>query len=209
MTDADLRLWIGRYALHVREQETHLTDLDAAIGDADHGTNLCRGLDKAESALEGVAGGDLRACAKGIGMAMMTTVGGASGALLGTFWMRAAQAFPEVAEVDGRGVLAALEAGVNGIKERGKAEPDDKTMLDVWLSATEALKDALDQGQPLAAGLSVAAEAAWQEAERTVPLRARRGRASYLGERSIGHMDPGSASTALFFESGSEALGQR
>ena len=199
MTEEELRLWIRRFAARVREDESRLTELDAAIGDADHGGNLRRGLDKAEAALEDLPAGDLQATARKVGMTMMSTVGGASGALWGTFWLRVAQALPAADRVDDEGLLRALDAGVFGIRERGKAEPDDKTMLDVWTAATHALRSRVEEGQGLAQAMKAAAEAARAETERTVPLQAKKGRASYLGERSRGHMDPGSLSTAHFW----------
>lgn len=209
MTDADLRMWIGRFAARVRDEEAHLTELDAAIGDADHGANLRRGLDKAETALKDTPAGNLQATAKTVGMTMMSTVGGASGALLGTFWMRLAPQLPPGPDADDAAFVAGLEAGVAGIRERGKAEAGDKTMVDVWLVGTKTLREEVDAGESFAAALQKASDAAGREAERTVELVARRGRASYLGERSRGHMDPGSRSTVLFFESGTEALADR
>lgn len=199
MTDGDLRRWLEAFAQRVQGDEAHLTELDAAIGDADHGSNLRRGLEKAVTALEETVSGDLQATAKKIGMTLMSTVGGASGALWGTFWLRVAQHLPASSEVEPDILLNALEAGVAGIRERGKAEPGDKTMLDVWLVAVRTLQKTLHEGRSLDEALGYAARAALEEAERTVPLMARRGRASYLGERSRGHMDPGSLSTAYFW----------
>lgn len=201
MTDADLRHLIEAFAQVVQRQAQHLTDLDAAIGDADHGTNLSRGLQKSLEALAQVPEGDVQAIAKKVGMTMMSTVGGASGALWGTFMLRAAGQLPAAAHAAAEEALRALDAGIAGMRERGKAEPGDKTMLDVWLAAQERVRDRMAAGDSPAAALAQAAAAALEAAERTVPLAARRGRASYLGERSAGHMDPGSLSTVYFWQS--------
>jgi phosphoenolpyruvate---glycerone phosphotransferase subunit DhaL len=200
---AGLTAWIGEFARLVREQRDELTRLDAAIGDADHGANLDRGLTAAMSALEAEAPTEPAAVLKTVATTLIRTVGGASGPLYGTFFLRASGA---LGGGDGAAFAAALRAGLDGVAARGKAVPGDKTMLDALGPACDALEQALAGGQSLAEGLHVAAKEAARGRDATVPMVARKGRASYLGERSAGHQDPGATSAALLVEAAATTL---
>jgi dihydroxyacetone kinase-like protein len=202
---AGLEAWIREFARSVVEHRDELTTLDSAIGDADHGTNMDRGMSAAVAALEAAPPADPAALLKQVGMTLVSKVGGASGPLYGTFFLRMAGALgtgPADDETFGR----ALRAGLDGVVARGKAEPGDKTMLDALVPACDALDAALAAGQPLDQALAAAAEAARKGRDATVPLIARKGRASYLGERSAGHQDPGATSTALLLDAAVSAL---
>jgi dihydroxyacetone kinase-like protein len=198
VTEAQVRDWIRRFADAVAEHRSELVRLDTAIGDGDHGTNLDRGMRKAVEKLETVESGDIGADLKAVGMALVSSVGGAAGPLYGTLFLQMGNATAGREELDLAGWTAALEAGLNGVKARGKAEPGDKTMVDALLPALEALRDAGDLGR--------AADAAEEGMKATIPLEARKGRASYLGPRSIGHQDPGATSSYLLMRSAAEAL---
>lgn len=196
--------WIADYAQVVAEQADHLTDLDRAIGDGDHGSNMNRGMKKAAALAESEEFAAADAYLKKVGMTLVSTVGGASGPLYGTFFLRMGGALAGVADADAAQVGAALRAGVEGILARGKAQLEDKTMYDAWAPALEAYDAAAGDG--LKAALEAAAEAAARGRDATEPLIARKGRASYLGERSRGHIDPGAASTTLLLESAARTL---
>jgi phosphoenolpyruvate---glycerone phosphotransferase subunit DhaL len=190
--------WMAEIAETVKDRRDYLTQLDAAIGDGDHGVNMDRGFEAVGKALAGQDGsvppGKLLIIA---GKTLVSTVGGASGPLWGTAFRRAGRALGDSEEIGERDLLAALEAGLDGVVELGAAQPGDKTMVDALRPAIDALQAALDQGEPLDQALASAADAAEEGARATVPLQARKGRASYLGERSIGHQDPGATSAAL------------
>jgi phosphoenolpyruvate---glycerone phosphotransferase subunit DhaL len=202
---AGLTAWVGEFARLVREQRDELTRLDAAIGDADHGANLDRGLTAVMSALEAESPTDPAAILKTVATTLIRTVGGASGPLYGTFFLRASGA---LGGGDDAAFAAALRAGLDGVAARGKAVPGDKTMLDALSPACDALEEALADGQSLAEGLHAAAKGAARGRDATVPMVARKGRASYLGERSAGHQDPGATSAALLVEAAATALGR-
>ena len=196
---ADLEAWVRRSAELIGEHAEELTELDAAIGDADHGTNMKRGLAAAVDAVG--AGGFTAADAllKKVGTTLVSTVGGAAGPLYGTFFLRTGGALSgqdgiDARALDAQALAGALEAGVGGIAARGRATTGEKTMLDAWSPALEALRTHPDD---LAAGVAAAARAAAEGRDATKPMVATKGRASYLGERSAGHIDPGAASTAL------------
>ena len=191
---ADLATWVRRSAALIAEYAEELTDLDAAIGDADHGTNMKRGLAAAVDAVG--AGGFTAADAllKKVGTTLVSTVGGAAGPLYGTFFLRTGGALSGQDGIDARALAAGLEAGIGGIAARGRATTGEKTMLDAWSPALEALRA---HPGDLAAGVAAAAQAAAEGREATKPMVATKGRASYLGERSAGHIDPGAASTVL------------
>jgi dihydroxyacetone kinase-like protein len=200
-----LEAWIRAFARAVAEHRDELTELDSAIGDADHGTNMDRGMSAAVAALEAAPPADPAALLKQVGMTLVSKVGGASGPLYGTFFLRIAGALgtdPADAETFAR----ALRAGLEGVIARGKAEPGDKTMLDALVPACAALDAALAAGQRLGPALEAAATAARDGRDATVPLVARKGRASYLGERSAGHQDPGATSTALLLDAAASTL---
>jgi dihydroxyacetone kinase-like protein len=194
---AFLRRWLNTATDAVDREAPRLTELDSPIGDADHGTNMRRGFLAARAAVEqeppDTPGGVLVA----VGRQLISTVGGASGPLYGTLLRRAGKELGDEPAVPAARLRDALRAGVDGVAQLGGAAPGDKTMLDALLPAIDALTGALDAGGSTADALAAAATAADQGAEATTPLRARKGRASYLGERSIGHQDPGATSAAL------------
>ena len=175
----------------------HLTELDSAIGDADHGINMSRGFGKVREKLASGTYGDLGAVFKDVGMTLMSSVGGASGPLYGTLFMRMSMKLAGRQEADVSSLAGALEVGLRVIVALGKAQLQDKTMVDALTPAVEALKKASDDGADLCGALESAVAAAQSGMEATVPLVARKGRASYLGERSAGHQDPGATSTFL------------
>lgn len=194
MDTTQFSAWITRFAELVVEQEAHLTELDSAIGDADHGVNLARGCKAALAALDApTLGGQ----AKGVAMAMLSAVGGTTGPLYGTLFLRLSTTVGAVSETSPEQFVAGLRAGLDGLVARGKAELDDKTMVDALSPAIEALEAGLDDW-PAATRAAAAAAAAGRD--HTVGLVARKGRASYLGERSAEHMDPGAASAALLLQ---------
>jgi dihydroxyacetone kinase-like protein len=197
--------WMKRFAAEVAENRAYLTKLDGAIGDGDHGTNMDRGMKKALERLEATDSDDIGGSLKAVGMALVSSVGGAAGPLYGTLFLQMGQATAGKSELDLAGFTEALDAGVRGVIKRGKAEPGDKTMVDALLPALEALRAA--DGEDVAAALQRAAEAAREGMEATVPLVARKGRASYLGERSAGHQDPGATSSHLLLKTAAEAAG--
>ena len=197
---AALRDWISRFSGAMTDKREWLTELDSAIGDADHGANMARGMTAVVEKLGANAPATADELLKSVGMTLVSSVGGASGPLYGTFFLRMGMAAGAVGSLDGPAVAAALRAGLDGIVARGKPEAGDKTMYDAMAPAVDALDAALADGAELAAALAAAADAAAAGRDATLPLVARKGRASYLGERSAGHLDPGAASTALLFE---------
>lgn len=200
----DLLAWLGSFSDAVHENTGYLTELDSAIGDADHGANLTRGVDAVMAALAGPDAerpDDASALFSKVGMTLVTSVGGASGPLYGTFFLRFGTTAGDAATLDGPALLAALRAGLEGIVTRGRAQAGDKTMYDALAPAVAALDAALGAGEPLPAAARSAADAAAEGRDATRDLLARKGRASYLGERSIGHIDPGAASSTLLVES--------
>jgi len=176
--------------------------LDTAIGDGDHGTNLDRGMKKAVEKLDGTEAADIGTDLKAVGMALVSSVGGAAGPLYGTLFLQMGTAAAGKDELDLDGWTAAVEAGVKGVQARGKAQPGDKTMIDALLPAVDALR----QGGELADALGRSADAAEDGMKATIPLEARRGRASYLGPRSVGHQDPGATSSAMLLRAAAETL---
>jgi phosphoenolpyruvate---glycerone phosphotransferase subunit DhaL len=198
--------WMKRFAAEVAANRAYLTKLDGAIGDGDHGTNMDRGMKKALERLETTDGDDIGASLKAVGMALVSSVGGAAGPLYGTFFLQMGQATAGKSEIDLAGFTDALDAGVQGVIKRGKAEPGDKTMLDALGPALEALRGS-GSDDDVAGALDRAAEAAREGMEATVPMVARKGRASYLGERSAGHQDPGATSSHLLLKTVAEAVG--
>jgi len=193
--------WVRRTAQVVAENREELIELDRQIGDGDHGENLTRGFTAVLAKLDALDAppGDVGAVLKLVATTLMSTVGGAAGPLYGTAYLRAAKV-TGLPELDSPAVVAMLEAGLEGIVVRGKAATGEKTMVDAWSPAVEAAVAAADAGASPAAVLAAAAEAARGGAEATTPLVATKGRASYLGERSAGHQDPGATSSALILE---------
>jgi phosphoenolpyruvate---glycerone phosphotransferase subunit DhaL len=203
--DADeVVAFVRAYAAVVAEHRVELIRLDAAIGDADHGENMDRGMRAAVAALDAldgpaVGGRTPAEVFKTVAMTLISKVGGAAGPLYGTAFLRAATALGGKDVLDARDVAAAFDAALAGIQARGKAEVGDKTMVDAWSPAAQAARDLAEVGSPLQEILRAAAQAAEDGMRNTVPLVARKGRASYLGERSAGHQDPGATSTWLLF----------
>jgi dihydroxyacetone kinase-like protein len=204
ITRADFSRWLMAYANRIAANSAYLTELDSAIGDADHGTNMERGFQEVLLKLPGFADQDIGAICKAVGMTLVSTVGGASGPLYGTFFLQMGAAAAGKRELSLADWAAALEAGVEGIHRRGKANPGDKTMLDSLLPAVAALQEAISRGATLAEALAGSEQAARQGMLDTIPLVARKGRASYLGERSAGHQDPGATSAHLLVEAAME-----
>ncbi|MFJ3957440.1 dihydroxyacetone kinase subunit DhaL [Arthrobacter sp. NPDC090010] len=195
--------WMRRAATVLSDNRMALIELDRVIGDGDHGENMERGFTAALAKLEEQPPATPGAVLKSVAMTLMSKVGGAAGPLYGTAFLRASTALGDAAEADSAAVLAALTAARDGIVARGKAEPGDKTMIDAWTPAVEAA-EASATADP-AALLASAAAAAARGAEATEPLVAHKGRASYLGERSAGHRDPGAQSTALILQAAADA----
>jgi dihydroxyacetone kinase-like protein len=198
--------WIERYAAHIAEQKDYLTQLDAAIGDADHGANMHRGFKAVLVKTADQATGDIGGFLKLVAMTLISTVGGASGALYGTFFLQASSVANGKSELTPVEFAGVLEKGLAGIVLRGKAAIGDKTMVDALQPGIKSYKRAVEAGEPLKTALSAAVAAAEEGLKSTIPLVARKGRASYLGERSAGHPDPGAASTMLLFRAAAETL---
>lgn len=196
----DVVAWITLAAGRLAEAKVYLTELDSAIGDADHGINMDRGFQAVVAKLPTLPQGDVGGLCKGVGMALMSTVGGASGPLYGTFFRRIGAVTAGKAEIDIADLAAGLASAVEGIQALGKAEPGDKTMLEALIPARDALRAGVDEGTAPADVLAAGVAAAEQGMVATIPLVARRGRASYLGERSAGHQDPGATSSHLLLK---------
>ena len=194
---AALGRWIREFARLIADHKEMLTELDSAIGDADHGINMHRGMTAVLTTLEGESPGRPSELLKRTGMTLVSTVGGASGPLYGTAFLRMSTTVGDAEELDGNDLAKMLRAALEGVVQRGKASPGDKTMLDALGPAVEALESAIADGQPLAEALDAAVRAAEEGRAKTIPMVARKGRASYLGERSAGHQDPGATSVAL------------
>jgi phosphoenolpyruvate---glycerone phosphotransferase subunit DhaL len=194
--------WMSAFADEMSEHRQELVRLDTAIGDGDHGTNMNRGMQKALEKLQTAEPADAGAVLKTVAMTLISTVGGAAGPLYGTLFLQLGNALAGESEVDLAGFAAAWRKGLEGVQSRGKAELGDKTMVDALGPAVEALEQASD----LDSGLDAAAQAAQRGMQATTPLVARKGRASYLGDRSADHQDPGATSTYYLFKSAAEAL---
>lgn len=202
-----VRNWLNELNAVYTQNRQYLTDLDSPIGDADHGINLARGFNKVAEKING-ADKSISDLLKDTGMTLVSTVGGSSGPLYGTFFMRASSVVGGREELDGQGLVEMFEAGLSGVLQRGKAELGDKTMVDAMTPAIEALKNAVAQGKSLKEALEAATAAAEEGMKATIPMLARKGRASYLGERSIGHQDPGATSTYMMFKAASDKMGE-
>lgn len=187
-------------AKKIEAEKEYLTELDNEIGDGDHGINLARGFEAVEKKLPSLAGGDIGALLKGVGMQLVSTVGGASGPLYGTAFMKAGMACKGLTEIDGPAFVKAMEAAVDGIKMRGKATEGEKTMLDALCPALKVMQDDVAAGKSLKEALQAAAQAAEKGVEYTKTIIATKGRASYLGERSLGHQDPGATSSLYLLQ---------
>lgn len=204
---AALRRFVELFADRIRDRRDELTQLDSAIGDADHGINMDRGFTAARAKVAELdADADLGTVARTVGMTLISTVGGASGPLYGTFFLRLATTFGDRAEVGAADLGAALRAGLEGLVQRGKAELDDKTMVDAISPAVDAYDAAAAGG--IVQALTAAADAGAAGRDRVTPLVARKGRASYLGERSANHQDPGATSSTMLLEALRDAASQ-
>jgi len=201
--------WIKACAKAMAENRDYLTQLDAAIGDADHGANMDRGFKAVMNKMADISDKDIGTIFKTVGMTLISTVGGAGGPLYGTFFLQAGMKTAGKMELSLSDWYAVLEAALNGVIMRGKAELGDKTMVDALTPAVNALKQAVDGGASITSGLMQSAEAAKQGMESTIPLVARKGRASYLGERSAGHQDPGSTSSYLILKAAADTWENR
>lgn len=199
--------WLMRCGEVFTRQRDFLTRLDTEIGDADHGLNMNRGFNKVVEKLPSVADKDIGFILKNTGMTLLSSVGGASGPLFGTFFIRAAQAANAKQSLDLAELYQMMQEGVEGVVMRGKAEPGDKTMCDVWWPVVESLGQSAQQQLSVAEAMQRASERAEQAVESTITMQARKGRASYLGERSIGHQDPGATSVMLMIKTLAEVAG--
>jgi dihydroxyacetone kinase-like protein len=205
-TTAVLDSWVRRFAVLVSENRNYLTELDAAIGDADHGSNLDRGMTAAVAALDELGPTSAGPLFSKVGMTLVSTVGGASGPLFGTLFLRMGTSLGDIDAASPEQLAAALRAGLDGVVARGKAQPGDKTMYDALAPAVDALDKAIGEGADLGEGLRRARDAAVEGRDATIPLLARKGRASYLGERSVGHQDPGATSVALLLQAAADTV---
>jgi dihydroxyacetone kinase-like protein len=205
-TGATLDL-VKAMAATMKEHQRHLTQLDSAIGDGDHGNNMHRGFQAALESLEAANPETPSDALKAVSTALISKVGGAAGPLYGTAFLRASTTFSGKEEVSCEDMVEALDAAVKGVKQRGKAEAGDKTMVDALEPAAEAARKAASSGKSVGEVLRVAAEAAGEGAEATVPLIAKKGRASYLGARAAGHVDPGARSSYLLLDAAARSLG--
>lgn len=208
ITKAQIVTWLTNCSAVYSENRDMLTELDAAIGDADHGLNMERGFGEVAAKLPTVADKDLANIFKITGMSLLSKVGGASGPLYGTFFIRAATKSAGKDSLTLTEFVDALQAGVDGVVGRGKATPGDKTMCDAWWEVISAGTAAVESGLDVASALDSMANAAAKGVENTIPMQAKKGRASYLGERSIGHPDPGATSTKLMIETLSKVVNE-
>lgn len=207
ITTKQLRNWLLTYATRIIENEAHLTKLDTAIGDADHGVNMRRGMDKLLQRLqEKEQSEEISAFLRSVAMTLISGVGGAAGPLYGTFFLRAATSPTNGSSIDLAQLTQMFRYGLDGLQQRGKAQADDKTMIDTIQPAVEALEAAVAAHQSAAVALAAARQAAHLGMKHTIEIEARKGRASYLGPHSIGHQDPGATSAYFLFETAAEVL---
>jgi dihydroxyacetone kinase-like protein len=204
ITRDDTLNWVKAVAATIGENNAYLTDLDRAIGDADHGANMDRGFKAVMNKIPEISDKDIGTICKTVGMTLISTVGGAGGPLYGTFFLQAGMKTAGKMELNLADWTEALEAALSGVIMRGKAELGDKTMVDALTPAVAALKQSISENQPINKALELSAEAAKQGMEGTTPLVARKGRASYLGERSAGHQDPGATSSYLILKTAAD-----
>jgi dihydroxyacetone kinase-like protein len=200
ITRDDTLNWVKAIASVIGENSKYLTELDAAIGDADHGANMERGFKAVMNKLPEISDKDIGTIFKTVGMTLISTVGGAGGPLYGTFFLQVGMKTAGKMELNLTDWTEALEAALNGVIMRGKAELGDKTMVDALTPAVAVLKQSISDSQSFSKALELSAEAAREGMEGTTPLVARKGRASYLGERSAGHQDPGATSSFLILQ---------
>lgn len=206
VTKQHILQWLQTFATEIEQNKDYLTELDAAIGDADHGINMDRGFKKVMSQLPTVANKDISSILKAVSMTLISSVGGASGPLYGTFFLRASTAVAGKQELNEQDMLGLLQAGLDGVLERGKAQLGDKTMVDVLSLAVTAFQQAVGEKNTTLQAMQQTVAAAEQAMKDTTPMVAKKGRASYLGERSVGHQDPGATSSYLMLKSLLEVL---
>lgn len=206
ITKDDIIEWLKASAVVLEENAQYLTDLDSPIGDADHGINMDRGFKKIMSKLPGVEDKDIGTILKTAGMALVTSVGGAGGPLYGTLLMDAGKAVAGKKELSDDDLVALLDAGLKGVVRIGKTNLEDKTMVDALHPAVEALRKALANGKGTVEALHLMTDAAYKGMKATIPMLAKKGRASYVGERSIGHQDPGATSSYLLLKTLTETV---
>lgn len=206
ITQGQMLKWLEATAAVIEENRQYLTDLDSPIGDADHGINMDRGFKKIVSKLPGVEDKDIGTILKTSGMALVTSVGGAGGPLYGTFLMDAGKAVAGKEELSDGDLVALLDAGLKGVVKIGRANLEDKTMVDALHPALEALRKAVADGKDTVEALHLMTDAAHEGMKDTIPMLARKGRASYVGERSIGHQDPGATSSYLILRTLMETI---
>ena len=209
ITKENILSWINALQKIYNDNKEYLTELDSAIGDADHGINMDRGFAAVKAELEKTPSQDISTALKTVAMTLIRTVGGASGPLYGTFFLRASNACTGKTDLQTSDVVALFEAGLEGIVQRGKAQPGDKTMVDALLPAINVMKQSLQDEADLKQILQQGVAAAEKGMEATIPLQARKGRASYLGERSIGHQDPGATSSYLLLKTALDVWDKR
>jgi dihydroxyacetone kinase-like protein len=198
--------FVRGFAAAIAENKEYLTQLDSAIGDADHGTNMDRGMQAVVPKVDALVGADLSQLFKTTAMTLISTVGGASGPLYGTLFLQLGTSVAGKTELSAEDWGEALEAAVQAVRARGKAELGDKTMIDALQPAADSLRGAAQDGATLESALAACEEAAEQGMQATIPLVARKGRASYLGERSAGHQDPGATSSWLLVRAARQAF---
>ncbi|KAF3885026.1 MULTISPECIES: dihydroxyacetone kinase subunit DhaL [Nostocales] len=206
VTKQQILEWLQRFTEELEKNKDYLTELDAAIGDADHGINMDRGFKSAIAQLPTVADKDIGSLLKTVSMTLISSVGGASGPLYGTLFLRASTAVAGKEELSDRDLLAILQAGLDGVVQRGKAQLGDKTMVDVLSPSVAAFQQAIGEGKNSIQAMEEAVAAGKRGMQDTTPMQAKKGRASYLGERSIGHQDPGATSSYLMLKSLLEVL---
>nr|WP_210404315.1 dihydroxyacetone kinase subunit DhaL [Chroococcidiopsis sp. TS-821] len=207
VTKEQILQWLEQFADAIAQNKEYLTQLDAAIGDADHGINMDRGFQKVVNQLPKLAEQDISSVLKTVSMTLISSVGGASGPLYGTFFLRASTAVAGKQELSNKDLASLLQAGLDGVLQRGKAQLGDKTMIDALSPAVTAFTQAIGQGKTTSEAIQQATAAAEQGMQATIPMLAKKGRASYLGDRSIDHQDPGATSVYLMLKSLSEVLG--
>jgi dihydroxyacetone kinase-like protein len=207
VTKEDAVRWLDALQSLFAENEQKLTELDSAIGDGDFGASLNRGFTAVKAELAAKPPADLRAVFQSVSTVLIKTMGGSSGPLFGTFFLRAGATCADKSELGPADVVALFQAGVEGLQQRGKAALGDKTMMDAWIPAVEAMRRALDAGGGLSDVLGKGAAAAEAGMRATIAMEARKGRGSYLGERSVGHQDAGATATYMLLKCAAETWG--
>jgi dihydroxyacetone kinase-like protein len=201
MNKTQILQWLQNFATEIEQNKEYLTELDAAIGDADHGINMDRGFKKVASQLPNIADKDISTILKTVSMTLISTIGGASGPLYGTFFLRASTAVTGKEELTTEDLFNLLRSGVDGVIQRGKAQIGDKTMVDVLSPIVDNFQQSVDNNKNTLEAMQQVVALAEQAMKDTIPMLAKKGRASYLGDRSIGHQDPGATSTYLMLKS--------